>query len=154
MFIDPKAYVTFLCPNKKVTKEIGIGEALRANAPSPMYPTRRTDHRPLKMFRFSAGSAEQTFGFVVCKRSKIGTFLNAGWRCGGVILKRGAFTRSALLSRLLWGTFLAETRKVQLIGKLQFESRIQKKCAAFSSAPTYYLFSISSRCFFSTRLIY
>jgi len=33
--------VTFLCPNKKVTKEIGIGEALRANASSPMYPTRR-----------------------------------------------------------------------------------------------------------------
>ena len=34
--------VTFLCPHKKVTKESGIGEALRANAPSPMYPSRRT----------------------------------------------------------------------------------------------------------------
>ena len=55
--------VTFLSPNKKVTKEIGIGEALRAKAPSPMYPTRRNDHRPLKMSRFSAGSAEQTCRF-------------------------------------------------------------------------------------------
>ena len=57
--------------------------------------------------------AEQTCKFAACKRSKIGTFLNAGWRCGGWILKEGAFARSASLSRLLWGTFLAETRKVQ-----------------------------------------
>ena len=38
-------YVTFLSPNKKVTKEIGIGEALMSRSrapdtPSPMYPTR------------------------------------------------------------------------------------------------------------------
>ena len=38
-------YITFLSPNKKVTKEIGIGEALEpccrtSNTPSPMYPTR------------------------------------------------------------------------------------------------------------------
>ena len=37
--------VTFLCPNKKVTKEIVIGEALMprsraTNAPSPMYLSR------------------------------------------------------------------------------------------------------------------
>ena len=31
---------------------------------------------------------------------------------GGWILKEGAFARSASLSRLLLGTFLAETRKV------------------------------------------
>ena len=30
-FIDPMADVTFLCPNKKVTKEVVRGEALRAN---------------------------------------------------------------------------------------------------------------------------
>ena len=30
--------VTFLCPNKKVTKEVVRGEALRANAPSPRTP--------------------------------------------------------------------------------------------------------------------
>jgi len=132
-FIDPMADVTFLCPNKKVTKEVVRGEALRANrinygaiatgnrpvlircaehhlAPDPTPAA--FDHRPLKMFRFSAGSAEQTCKFAECKRSKIGTFLNAGWRCGGWILKEGAFARSASLSRLLWGTFLAETRKV------------------------------------------
>ena len=38
-------YVTFLFPNKKVTKEIVIGEALMprcraTNAPSPMYLSR------------------------------------------------------------------------------------------------------------------
>ena len=34
--------VTFLSPNKKVTKEVGIGEALIAtqNAPSPKNPSR------------------------------------------------------------------------------------------------------------------
>ena len=76
-------------------------------------PPAAFDHRPLKMSRFSAGSAEQSCRFAECKRSKIGTFLNAGWRCGGWILKEGAFARSASLRRLLWGTFLAETRKVQ-----------------------------------------
>jgi hypothetical protein len=38
MFIVPMIRVTFLCPNKKVTKEIVRGEALRANrilAPDP-----------------------------------------------------------------------------------------------------------------------
>ena len=31
-----------------------------------------------------------------------------------------------LLCRLLWGTFLAETRKVQLIDKLKFEDQFTK----------------------------
>jgi hypothetical protein len=38
MFIVLLVYVTFLCPNKKVTKEVVRGEALRANrilAPDP-----------------------------------------------------------------------------------------------------------------------
>ena len=37
-FISPMANVTFLCPNKKVTKEVVRGEAFRANrtlAPDP-----------------------------------------------------------------------------------------------------------------------
>ena len=37
--------VTFLSLNKKVTKEISTGEALGANAPSPVYPFRRTVDR-------------------------------------------------------------------------------------------------------------
>ena len=41
------------CPAKKVTKECGIGEALRLVAPapeppSPMYPTRRASPLPLE----------------------------------------------------------------------------------------------------------
>ena len=38
MLIAPMIRVTFLCPNKKVTKEVVRGEALRANrilAPDP-----------------------------------------------------------------------------------------------------------------------
>jgi len=56
--------VTFLYPNKKVTKEVVRGEAFRTNrilAPDPT-PT-AFDHRPLKMFRFSVGSAEKTYRF-------------------------------------------------------------------------------------------
>ena len=37
-FIALKICVTFLCPNKKVTKEVVLGEALRANTPSPRTP--------------------------------------------------------------------------------------------------------------------
>ena len=81
MFVKRMRIVTFLCPNKKVTKEIVRGEALRAKcrnhgalatgkrpilircaehhlAPDPTPAA--FDHRPLKMFRFSVGSAEQT----------------------------------------------------------------------------------------------
>jgi len=69
--------VTFLSPNKKVTKEVGIGEALRYKAPSPMYPTRRFAIRYPKMFRFSGIFIEKTCKVLRCKRSKIGTFLDA-----------------------------------------------------------------------------
>ena len=54
---------------------------------------------------------EAIFSFFSCKRSKIGTFLDAGWRCGGWILKEGAFARSASLSRLLLVLFLATQEK-------------------------------------------
>ena len=80
MFVEQMCSVTFLYPNKKVTKEIVRGEALRANrkiverlppasdlfgfaARSTTRPgphSRRNDYRLMKMFRFSVGSAEQT----------------------------------------------------------------------------------------------
>ena len=60
-FIAPMADVTFLCPNKKVTKDVVRGEALRANRILAPDPTPAAfGHRPLKMSRFSAGSTEQT----------------------------------------------------------------------------------------------
>ena len=46
-FIDPIRNVTFLCPNKKVTKEVVRGEALRANrilAPDPTPAAIATAH--------------------------------------------------------------------------------------------------------------
>ena len=44
-FFESTIYVTFLFPNKKVTKEVVIGKALMprsraTNAPSPMYLSR------------------------------------------------------------------------------------------------------------------
>jgi len=83
------------------------GKARRISTKCASVPTCALPNYP------GTSPAEQTCRFVKCKRSKIGTFLNAGWRCGGWILKEGAFARSASLSRLLWGTFLAETRKVR-----------------------------------------
>ena len=75
------------------------------------------------MFRFSAGSAEQTWEVATCKRSKIGTFLNAGWRCGGGYL-RGRDLPVAPLRSASFGPFLAETRKGRTsyqLDKLKFE---------------------------------
>ena len=47
MFVEQMCSVTFLCPNKKVTKEIVRGEALRANrilAPDPTPAALATAH--------------------------------------------------------------------------------------------------------------
>ena len=127
-FIALSIGVTFLCPNKKVTKEVVRGEALRAKCTTRPGPhSRRNVDRPLKMYRFSADSAEKTYGFVPCKHSKIGTFLKAGWRCGWWIRKEGAFARSASLRRLLLVLFLPNQEKYQEVrrghrsDKLQFQ---------------------------------
>ena len=85
-------------------------DSLRGAPPRPGPHSRRVSHRPLKMSRFSAGSAVQTSRFVKCKRSKIGAFLNAGWRCGGGYL-RGRDLPVAPLRSASFGPFLAETRK-------------------------------------------
>ena len=70
-FIDPMGDVTFLCPNKKVTKEVVRGEALRAKCILAPDPTPAAfDHRPLKMSRFSAGSTEETFRVSTMKAFK------------------------------------------------------------------------------------
>ena len=66
-----------MSPNKKVTKEVGIGEALyygmiatgnhyrfdrcAVQQPSPVYPTRHLAIRPAKMFRFLQIYREKTF---------------------------------------------------------------------------------------------
>ena len=97
-------------------------DSLRGAPPRPGPHSRRYDHRPLKMFRFSADSTEQACRFAICKRSKIGTFLNAGRRCGWGYL-RGAHLSVAPLRSASFGTFLAETRKVRRgcrIDKFQF----------------------------------
>ena len=100
--------------------------------PRPGPHSRRFSHRPLKMSRFSAGSAMQTCRFATCKRSKIGTFLNAGWRCGGGYL-RGRDLPVAPLRSASFGPFLAETRKGHKrcqFAKLKFEILINL-CVCF-----------------------
>ena len=121
-----------MCPNKKVTKEVVRGEALRANTgiaerlppasdlfrfaarstTSPGSHFRRVDHRPLKMFRFSVGSAVLT-----CKDSSMKAFKNRYifecWMAMRLGIPKGAHLLEAPLRSVSFGTFLAETRKVR-----------------------------------------
>jgi len=62
------------------------------------------------MFRFSGVYIEKTCNILSCKRSKIGTFLDADWRSGGWILKEGAFSER-LLKSPSFGTFLGDQEK-------------------------------------------
>jgi len=65
-------YVTFLCPNKKVTKEIVIGEALSGwpapapEPPSPMYPTRPALTMPRSILTYILSIAKM-FRFLLCR---------------------------------------------------------------------------------------
>ena len=133
---DSKCY--FLVSEQESNQRNRPGRGITGKShPRPGPHSRRSSHRPPKMSRFSAGSAEKTFSFAECKRSKIGTFLNAGWRCGGWILKEGAFARSASLSRLLLALFVPKQEKgVRLcrFDKYQFErkmSRLRKEPGHF-----------------------
>ena len=74
-----------------------------------MYPTRRISIRYPKMFRFSGIYIEQSYNILSCKRSKIGTFLNAGDAAG--VSKGGAFARSAPLADFFWSFSCSATRK-------------------------------------------
>ena len=98
------------CPAKKVTKECGIGEALRKCALPyvPHQPHRRPVSKNVPIFgRLHLKNLEIT----PCRYPIIGTFSGIGWRSGGWILKEGAFARSASLSRLLLVLFLATQEK-------------------------------------------
>ena len=88
-------YVTFLSPNKKVTKEISIGEALMSRSrapdtPSPMYPSRSAIAMlPNKARHWKTALPPKRRG----------------------INKGGAFARSAPLFRLLLVLFLPKQEK-------------------------------------------
>ena len=76
-----------------------------------MYPTRRFSIRHPKMFRFSGVYSEKICNFLSCKRSKIGTFLDAGWRCARRGFLRGHAFSECPLKSASFSSFLAETRK-------------------------------------------
>ena len=63
------------------------------------------------MFRFSEVYREKTYNFLSCKRSKIGTFLDAGWRGGAGDSKGDMPFRNVPFSRLLLVLFLAKQEK-------------------------------------------
>ena len=63
---------------ERCPKEADIGEALRANAPSPMYLTRRIAIQHSKMFRFLNACILQTYKFAPQSPLKIGTFSVGG----------------------------------------------------------------------------
>ena len=90
----------FSWPARKVPKEAGIGEALRAKAPSPMYPTRRNTFRCSKMFRFLNTYNRKKLWVFPCRLVKIGTFSPVGWRCGW------GFQRGRIFEAPLWPTSL------------------------------------------------
>jgi len=64
------------------------------------------------MFRFSEVYKEKTCDILSYKRSKIGTFLNAEWRCGGGFQRGRIFVAPLWLTSLV--TFLFSDKKVTL----------------------------------------
>ena len=72
--------MSFSCFAKKRTKRRRLRGTFRKGA--PLRIPRRIAIRPPKMFRFSGVYSEKICKFLSRKRSKIGTFLDAGWRCG------------------------------------------------------------------------
>ena len=76
-----------------------------------MYPTRRFAIRYPKMFRFSGIYGEKSFNILIGKRSKIGTFLDVGWRGGAGDFKGDMPFRNVPFNRLLLVLFLAKQEK-------------------------------------------
>ena len=72
-------------------------------------PLRRLAIRHPKMFRFSSVYREKTCRFLNGRCSKIGTFLDTGWRCGGGFQRGGIFIAPLWLAS--FGSFLASQEK-------------------------------------------
>ena len=92
-----KGRVTFLPPNKKVTKEIGVGEALIAsqNAPSPKNPSRelKSEMKPHNQGENVPIFALPSMFFCFSDRVRDGRFSRL-WRAGArhsVPLKSASF---------------------------------------------------------------
>ena len=108
MLYCKRVHVTFLAA-KKVTKEGGL-RALRKCA--PLRIPRRSSIRHPKMFRFSDVYRENIFRFLSGRCSKIGTFLDTGWRGARRGFLRGHAFSECPLKSPSFGTFLGEARKV------------------------------------------
>ena len=78
-----RSFAPFLFRQERCPKEADIGEALRANAPSPMYLTRRIAIQHSKMFRFLNACILQIYRLALQSPLKIGTFSVGGDLRGG-----------------------------------------------------------------------
>ena len=130
-------YVTFLCPNKKVTKEIVIGEALTAKpighaffsfhfSPASSRPTLCTPSgtgRQSCCSRYSFGADSYSNWFSILESIPTQPSTGAGWGSGGRVAQRrgcrvGISRKSRKTmrstpppSRLLWFVSCAENKK-------------------------------------------
>ena len=106
--LEGVALTMIIRPAKKGTKEGVIGEALRKCAlPYVPHPPHR--HPMPENVPIFGHLHKANLKFLKCKRSKIGTFLNAGWRCGG------GFQRGRIFVAPLWltsfGPFLVQRQE-------------------------------------------
>jgi len=101
----------FLVPNKKVTKEVGIGEALRKGALPyvPHQPQRLPVSKNVPIFEHLRFKNFQVFSWQTAENRYIFGCRLARRRRG--FLRGHAFSECPLKSRS-FGTFLGETRKV------------------------------------------
>ena len=97
--------VTFLFPNKKVTKEIGLGEGARARSRAQMRPPPKN---PLPRRTFAGFAIRQTANRNIC-----GIRVNSSGllSLGGEVHRRGRLCEKPPPMTASFGSFLAGTRK-------------------------------------------
>ena len=110
-YISASAVTYFSWSPRKVPKEGDLRGHSEKTCPLKK-PLRRISSRCSKMFRFLNTYSSKNCKFSLCRPPKIGTFSGVGWRCGGWILKEGAFSKRLLKPPSLV-TFLA-AKKVTL----------------------------------------
>ena len=118
---------------ERCPKEADIGEALRANAPSPMYLSSRIADQHSKMSRFLNAYILKTCKFSPQSPLKIGTFsVGGGLRGGSGVRGEDAFARNASPRTTSLVTFLFGYKKVTPVDRLlncNLNTLIQKNAA-------------------------
>ena len=120
MFVERMSIVTFLCPNKKVTKEFVRGEALRANgilAPAPLPPQRLPPTENVPIIRRLCRADLLARSMKAFKNRNI----FERWVAMQLGIVKGAHLLVAPLYSASFGPFLAETRKGHIASVCQIQ---------------------------------